>query len=275
LDSWEAIMRADGHVRLQRETLAAKVPGATASFWVLKLITTAMGEAASDYLLNAIGLLGLVLGSAGFAIALWVQLRTRRYNAFAYWSAVMMVAVFGTMAADVIHHQLGVPFGTSTLFCAIAVAATFWIWHRSENTLSVHSITTRRREVFYWLAVSFTFALGTAAGDLTASQLHFGFVGSIILFATVMAVPALCHWRFHLNGVLAFWWAYISTRPLGASVADWVSKPVKVGGLSYGDGPVAAVLLAMALILVIFVAKRSNMMSTGTKSAAWSGEIVE
>jgi uncharacterized membrane-anchored protein len=261
---------------MRREPLAAKVPDVSASFWVLKLITTAMGEAASDYLLNAMSLLALAIGAVGFAVALWAQFRTRRYNAFAYWSAVMMVAVFGTMAADVIHHLLGVSFGMFTLFCALAVAATFWIWHRSENTLSIHSITTRRREVFYWLAVSFAFALGTAAGDLTASQLHFGFVGSIVLFAIVMAVPALGCWRFHLNSVLAFWWAYITTRPLGASVADWVSKPVKVGGLSYGDGPVAAVLLVIALILVTFVAtRRSNVMSTGAKSPVWVPEIAE
>jgi uncharacterized membrane-anchored protein len=269
-------MRADSRVCLRREPPAAKVPDITASFWVLKLITTAMGEAASDYLLNTIGLLGLGMGAAGFAITLWVQFRIRRYNAFAYWSAVMMVAVFGTMVADVIHHQLGVSFGMSTLFCALAVAATFWIWHRSENTLDIHSITTRRREVFYWVAVSFTFALGTAAGDLTASQLHFGFLGSIVLFAIVIAVPALGCWRFHLNGVLAFWWAYIVTRPLGASIADWFSKPAKAGGLSYGDGPVAAALLVIALILVTLVAaRRSNVTSTGTKSPAWAGEIAE
>jgi uncharacterized membrane-anchored protein len=131
--------------------------------------------------------------------------------------------------------------------------------------------------VFYWLAVSFTFALGTAAGDLTASQLHFGFVGSIVLFAIVMTVPALGYWRFHLNSVFAFWWAYMTTRPLGASVADWVSKPVKVGGLSYGDGPVAAVLLVIALIPVTFVAvRRSNMTNAGpAESPAWVGEIAE
>jgi hypothetical protein len=170
----------------------------------------------------------------------------------------MMVAVFGTMAADVIHHQLGVSFGMSTSFCALAVAATFWIWHRREHTLDVHSITTRRREVFYWVAVSFTFALGTAAGDLTASQLHFGFLGSIVLFAIVIAVPALGCWRFHLNSVIAFWWAYITTRPLGASIADWVSKPAKAGGLAYGDGPVAAALLMIALALVTYTAVRRS-----------------
>jgi len=168
----------------------------------------------------------------------------------------MMVAVFGTMAADTVHHQLGVPYGISSLACAFAVAATFWAWYRSEQTLSIHSITTRRRELFYWLTVSFTFALGTAVGDLTASTLHLGFVGSIVLFAVVMAVPAVGYWRFRLNSAVAFWWAYIVTRPLGASVADWLSKPIRSGGLAVGDGRVAAVLLACALTLITFAAIR-------------------
>jgi uncharacterized membrane-anchored protein len=157
----------------------------------------------------------------------------------------------------------------STLACALAVAATLWAWYRVEHTLSIHSITTRRREVWYWLTVSFTFALGTAAGELTASQLHFGFVGSIVLFAVVMAVPALGCWRFHLNSVVAFWWAYIVTRPLGASVADWLSKPTKSGGLAYGDGPVAAILLAFALVLTFAAIRRPNMVRT------WAGEVVD
>jgi uncharacterized membrane-anchored protein len=269
-------VRADTLVRARREPLAAKVPDITSSFWVVKLITTATGEAASDYLLNTMSYVGLGIGAAGFVVSLWVQFRTRRYNTFAYWSAVMMVAVFGTMAADEVHHKLGASFGVSTLICALAVAATFWIWHRTEKTLDIHSITTRGREVFYWLTVSFTFALGTAAGDLTASQLHFGLLGSIVLFAIVMAVPALGAWRFRLNSVVAFWWAYIVTRPLGASIADWLSKPARVGGLSYGDGPVAAVLLVIALVLVTFVAaRRSSVMGTGTKSPAWADEIAQ
>jgi uncharacterized membrane-anchored protein len=249
-------MTDDNHSRARLQPVAAKVPDIAPSFWVLKLLTTAMGEAASDYVLGTMSLIGLGLGLAGFALALWVQFRTRRYNAFAYWAAVMMIAVFGTMAADTLHHQLGVSFGVSTLVCALGVAATFWAWYRVEHTLSIHSITTRRREVFYWLTVSFTFALGTAVGDLTASSLHFGFVGSIVLFAVVMAVPALGAWRFRLNSVIAFWWAYIATRPLGASVADWLSKPTKSGGLAYGDGPVAAILLAFALMLVTSAALR-------------------
>jgi uncharacterized membrane-anchored protein len=249
-------MSVDNQSRARLQPVAAKVPQIAASFWVLKLLTTAMGEAASDYLLSTIGPIGLGIGLVGFALALWVQFRTRRYNAFAYLAVVMMVAVFGTMAADTLHHQLGVPYGVSTLVWALAVAATFWAWNRVEHALSIHSITTRRREVFYWLTVSFTFALGTALGDFTASSLHFGFVGSIVLFAVVMAVPALGRWRFRLNGVVAFWCAYVVTRPLGASVADWLSKPAESGGLAYGDGPVAAILLAFALVLVTFVAVR-------------------
>jgi len=263
-------MIVDDHSRARLQPVAAKVPQIAASFWVLKLLTTAMGEAASDYLLGRVGFIGLGIGLAGFALALWVQFRTRRYNAFAYWAAVMMIAVFGTMAADTLHHQLGVSFGMSTLACSLAVAATLWAWNRVEHTLSIHSITTRRREVFYWLTVSFTFALGTAAGDLTASQLHFGFVGSIVLFAVVMAVPALGCWRFRLNSVVAFWWAYIVTRPLGASVADWLSKPTASGGLAYGDGPVAVILLAFALVLITVAAiRRPNMVG------AWAGEIAD
>src|SRR3982074_261581 len=153
-----------------------------------------MGEAASDSLLNTVGFVGLGIGLAGFAFALLVQFRTRRYNVFAYWAAVMMVAVFGTMAADVVHHHLGVSFGMSTLFCALAVAATFWAWHRSENTLSIHSITTRRREVFYWPTVSFTFALGTAAGVLSSRQVEAGHMRWMVQFAVIMAVPALGCW---------------------------------------------------------------------------------
>jgi uncharacterized membrane-anchored protein len=215
-----------------------------------------MGEAASDFLLSTIKLVGLGIGAVGFAFALWVQFRTRRYNAFAYWAAVMMVAVFGTMAADMVHHELGVSFGMSTLLCAVAVVATFTMWRRTEGTLSIHSITTRRREIFYWLTVSFTFALGTAAGDLTASELNFGFAGSIVFFAVIMLVPALGRWRFRLNAVVAFWFAYIVTRPLGASVADWVSKPIRAGGLGYGDGIVAAALLVISIVLVTLVAVR-------------------
>jgi uncharacterized membrane-anchored protein len=246
-----------GRLGARRRPLFAKVPEITASFWLIKLLTTAMGEAASDYLLGAMRYAGLVIGLVGFVVALWLQTRTQRYHAYAYWAAVAMVAVFGTMAADLLHRELGVPFAISTMLWSVAVAITFLWWHHSEGTVDIHSITTRRREMFYWLAVSFTFALGTAAGDLTASQLHLGFVGSIVLFAIVMAVPALGHWRWRLNSVVAFWWAYIVTRPLGASVADWLSKPHKAAALGYGDGLVAVVLLGLTVVTVIRTATRS------------------
>jgi uncharacterized membrane-anchored protein len=159
------------------------------------------------------------------------------------------------MAADVVHHHLGVSFGMSTLFCALTVAATFWAWHRSENTLSIHSITTRRREVFYWLTVSFTFALGTAAGDLTAVTFGLGYFGSILLFAAVMAVPALGYFRFGMNSILAFWFAYVLTRPLGASVADWLGVSSARGGLALGTGPVSVVFAAMIAAFVYYLSK--------------------
>jgi uncharacterized membrane-anchored protein len=167
-----------------------------------------------------------------------------------------------------VHKDFGVPYAGSTVMGVVAVALTFWAWRRAEGSLSVHSITTRRREMFYWLAVSFTFALGTAAGDLTASELHFGFAGSIALFAIVFAVPALGYWRFRLNAVVAFWWAYIVTRPLGASLADWLSKPHKAGALGYGDGPVAAFLLTLALVILTYVVVRPRRRPSATVAAS-------
>ena len=171
-----------------QDALPSKVPQITLWFWILKLLTTGMGEAASDFVLSALHSVGLIIGLIGFALGLWVQIRMRTYNPFAYWSAVMMVAVFGTMAADTVHKDFGVPYAVTTGMGVLAVALTFWGWHRGEGTLSIHSITTRRREAFYWLAVSFTFALGTAAGDLTASELHFGFAGSIVFFGIAFAI---------------------------------------------------------------------------------------
>ena len=190
------------------EPLAAKVPEITIGFWVLKLLTTAIGEAASDYLLSTMSFVGFGIGVAGFVSTLWIQFRTRRYNAFAYSAAVMMVAVFGTMAADVIHHQLGVSFTMSTLFCALGVAATFWAWHRIENTLSVHSIATRRREVFYWLAgvVHIRPRDRRRRPDSTSDTSRDRSCCSQLSWP---CRPSGC-WRFRLNGVVAFWWAYSS-----------------------------------------------------------------
>src|SRR5450432_3601671 len=148
-----------------REPFAAKVPEIGVLFWVIKLLTTGMGEATSDYLVAGNLVIAAAVGFIGFAIALWIQFRVRRYIAAAYWFAVMMVAVFGTMAADVLHKSFGVPYIGSTIFYAIVLAIVFYLWNKQERTLSIHSIVTVRREMYYWAAVLATFALGTAAGD--------------------------------------------------------------------------------------------------------------
>jgi len=211
-----------------------------------------MGETTSDFLVHRLGPPPAVLiGAAAFSAALWLQLRAGRYSAWIYWLAVAMVGVFGTMAADVLHVGLGMPYAVSTTFYAIVLTAVFLTWQRSELTLSIHSILTRRRELFYWAAVLATFALGTAAGDMTARTLGLGYLGSGIMFAALIAVPAVAYWRFGMNAILAFWFAYIVTRPLGASFADWMAVPHSRGGLGFGYGPVSLVL---AVLIVGFVA---------------------
>jgi uncharacterized membrane-anchored protein len=228
-----------------------KVPEITAYFWIVKLLTTAMGESTSDYLVYQINpYLAVVLGGMGFAAALTLQFVARRYIPWIYWLAVLMVAVFGTMAADVAHIELGVPYLVSTVCFALALAVIFVVWYRSEQTLSIHSIVTRRREVFYWAAVLATFALGTATGDMTAVTLGLGYFPSAVLFAVVIALPAVAYRRLGLNSIVAFWFAYIVTRPLGASIADWLGKPRRVSGLSLGDGVVS---LGFAVLIVGFV----------------------
>jgi uncharacterized membrane-anchored protein len=235
--------------------LAPKVPEITLLFWVIKVLTTGMGEAASDYLAHSSVALAAVVGTAGIVTGLWWQMRTTRYEPAAYWFAVAMVAVFGTLAADGFHKVLGVPYWVTTTAYTIAVVVVFVVWQRSEGTLSIHSILTRRREVFYWLTVLATFALGTAAGDLTAFTLHFGFFASALFFAAVIAVPALAWRRGWLNPIAAFWFAYVVTRPLGASIADWLGKPRELTGLGWGDGPVTVGASVLIVGLVVYVAR--------------------
>ena len=225
------------------------MPQITAIFWLVKLLTTGMGEAASDFLGNTNLILAGLVGVVGFAVALWLQLRADRYRPPIYWSAVLMVAVFGTMAADGLHVALGIPYVASTTFYALALGVILYLWRRSEGTLSIHSIHTRRRETYYWLTVLATFALGTAAGDLTATTLGLGFLGSVYLFAAAMLVP-LAAWRLGVNPVLTFWTAYVLTRPLGASLADWLGKPPRLSGLDYGDGVVTGVGAIIFVLLV-------------------------
>jgi uncharacterized membrane-anchored protein len=230
---------------------ASKVPLITIYFWIIKLLTTAMGEATSDYMVRAINPVTAVLfGFIGFVIAMVLQLRAKRYVAWIYWLAVAMVAVFGTQAADVLHIKFHVPYAASTAFYAVVLSVIFIVWYRVERTLSIHSIRTPRRELFYWATVLATFALGTATGDLTARTLNLGYLVSGIWFSVVFAVVAVAHWKFRLNPILAFWICYVLTRPVGASFADYVAFPHSVGGLGVGHGPVA---LFLTFLIVIFV----------------------
>jgi uncharacterized membrane-anchored protein len=233
----------------------SKVPEITIYFWIIKILTTGMGESTSDFLVRrlpppvAVVLAGMVL-----VLALVLQFRTPRYSVWVYWFAVVMVSVFGTMDADVLHRGLGIPYAVSSTFFAIVLTLVFAAWYRSERTLSIHSIVTRRRETFYWVAVMTTFALGTAAGDLTARTFGLGYLGSGFMFAALFAVPAVLHWGFRLNAVVAFWFAYIVTRPLGASFADWMGFPRTQGGLGLGLGTVSLALSALIIVFVAYLA---------------------
>jgi uncharacterized membrane-anchored protein len=239
--------------RSRLQPIAVKVPEITAIFWVLKLLTTGMGEAMSDFMgQQSVPIAGAV-GIVGLAIAYRLQITRREYSAPHYWFMVMMVAVFGTMMADGIRDGAGLSYSVTTPLFAAITGAIFWSWYRSEGTLSIHSINTRRRENFYWAAVLATFALGTAAGDLTAYSLNIGFLDSAVLFAIVIAIPAVAWRGGRLNSIAAFWACYVVTRPLGASFADYFSKPHANSGLNLGDGTVSAIALTVFVALVAYV----------------------
>lgn len=242
---------------IPRSVAVSTVPEVTLAFWVTKVLTTGMGETASDYLAHTLApTVAVALGGLGFVAALTLQFRARRYVAWVYWLAVAMVSVFGTMAADVLHVGLGIPYAVSTCFYLVVLAAIFTIWYRVEGTLSIRSVRTRRREVFYWSAVLATFALGTAAGDLTAVTFHLGYLASGVMFAMVIVVPAIGHQWMRLNPILGFWFAYVLTRPLGASFADWAAVPHSRGGLDLGHGRVTIVMTLAIAAMVAYLAAR-------------------
>lgn len=237
-------------LEMERHPLA-KVPEITAAFWVIKVLTTGMGETTSDFLVHRIDpVIAVCIGALAFALSLFVQFSARRYVAWIYWFAVVMVSVFGTMAADVLHVGLGVPYVVSTVFWAVCLSVIFVAWYVVEKSLSIHSIYSRRREAFYWATVFATFALGTAAGDMTAMTLGWGYLYSGLLFLGAIAVPAFGYWKLRWGEVFAFWFAYVITRPLGASFADWMGKPRSWSGLGWGDGRVS---LGWAIAIIGFV----------------------
>jgi uncharacterized membrane-anchored protein len=252
----------------------SRVPEVTVFFWIIKVLTTGTGEAMSDYLVHTISpFIAVAFGFVALAIALALQAAARRYVTWIYWLAVLMVAVFGTMVADVLHIGLGIPYAVSTAGFAAVLAIVFVTWYLTERTLSIHSIYTRRREVFYWATVMATFALGTAAGDFTATTLHLGFLASGILFAVAITVPAVAYRWLRLNAIAAFWTAYVLTRPLGASFADWLGVPHSLSGLDLGRGEVslAGLFLIVCFVGYLMITRRDVPAEAGPEQAAVPG----
>jgi uncharacterized membrane-anchored protein len=234
-----------------------KVPEITLYFWIIKVLCTTVGETAADYLNTNLGL-GLsgtsYIMSAVLIVALVFQFATRRYRPGVYWLAVVLISVVGTLVSDNLVDGYGVPLQTTTIAFAIALAITFAAWYASERTLSIHTIFTTRREAFYWAAVLFTFALGTSAGDYLSEQLALGYLNTVFLFAGAIAVVAVAHFVFRINAILSFWIAYILTRPLGASIGDWMSSPKGDGGLGLGTTVTSVIFLGTILALVVYLA---------------------
>ena len=236
---------------IQRQVLN-KVPEVTAAFWVIKILSTTVGETGADYLAVNVGLGAAVTATvtAGLlAAVLALQVRERRYVPWTYWSTVVLVSVVGTQVTDILTDKLGVSLFVGTGVFAAALAAVFALWYATERTLSIHAIATRRREAFYWLAILLTFALGTAAGDLATEALGLGFNLGVAVFGTILAALALA-WRLGANPVTTFWLAYIVTRPLGASLGDLLSQAREYGGLGFGTASTSLVFLVVIVVLV-------------------------
>jgi uncharacterized membrane-anchored protein len=233
-----------------------KVPEVTLYFWVIKILATTVGETAADYLNDTLGF-GLtwttLVMSLGLAVLLVVQFRANRYIAPVYWAAVVFISVVGTLITDNLTDRFGVPLTLTTVVFTIALAVTFGAWYASEKTLSIHTIVTTKREGYYWLTILFTFALGTAAGDLVGEKFSLGYFVSLLIFAALIALVTVAHLGFKANAVLCFWLAYILTRPLGASLGDLMSQTKQDGGLGLGTTGTSFIFLVAILALVTFL----------------------
>ncbi|MDN5787081.1 hypothetical protein [Pseudorhodobacter sp.] len=233
-----------------------RVPAVTVDFWLIKLMAVTMGETAADYLAVNLGL-GLTTTSIMMAtiliIALVAQFAQKRYVPWSYWLAVVLISIVGTLVTDNLVDNFGVSLVTTTVFFTGALAATFLVWYASERTLSIHAIFTTKREAFYWLAILFTFALGTAAGDLVAEHFALGYMATGILFSMIIASITAGYFFLKLDGVWAFWIAYIFTRPLGASFGDLLSQPGEYGGLGFGTIVTSAMFLSAIVAIVIYM----------------------
>ncbi|KAA1378609.1 hypothetical protein ESP62_009715 [Aeromicrobium fastidiosum] len=245
----------------------SKVPEVFVLFWIIKLLTTGEGEAGADFLGTVSIPLAAAIGIGGFLVVLWLQLRADSYHPVRYWLTVLSVALFGTMIADGPHVVLGTPYAVDSGIYLLLLCGLLAWWRRSEGTLSVHSITTARRERFYWGTVLLTFGLGTAVGDATAIEMGLGFAWSIVLFGVLILVP-LGLWRAGVDATLTFWAAYVLTRPLGASVADWLGASHRAGGLGWGSGVVTGLGLVLFAAAVTYLARTHRDVHTSASTTS-------
>jgi len=255
----------------------SKVPQITIFFWIIKILCTTVGETFADFLNFNLGfgltMTTLIMGIA-FFIILAVQFRTKRYIPLVYWATVVLISVFGTLVTDNLTDAMAVPLEWSTIAFTILLAATFYLWYRSEGTLSIHSIFTPKRELYYWLTILFTFALGTAVGDLYSEQLGLGYLNTGLIVTGLIALIYAAYRIFHLNSILAFWMAYILTRPLGASLGDYLSQAKANGGLGLGTTVTSIIFLIAIVGVVVFLAvtkidtEVKNESSSSTKGSA-------
>jgi uncharacterized membrane-anchored protein len=233
-----------------------KVPEVTIYFWVIKILSTTVGETAADLLSIRLDL-GLsitsVVMSLLLAIALLFQFRARRYIPSVYWLSVVLISVVGTLISDNLVDGMGIPLIVTSIAFALALLVTFVSWYRSERTLSIHTIVTTRRETFYWAAILFTFAMGTSLGDLVAEQLDLGYLQAALLFGSMIAFMALLYYVIRLDAVFCFWVTYILTRPLGASLGDWMAMPNIAGGLGLGTVATSLIFVGIIFFAVIFL----------------------
>lgn len=246
-------MNSDNKLGRKDVRALSRVPEITALFWIVKICTTGMGEAFSDYLNFGLRIshATLLIGGALVLIgALALQFSKKRYISWSYWLVVVVISIYGTILADVIGDILGIPFFVSALAYMVLLAITLALWHRVEGSLSIHDVFTWRREAFYWATVLFTFALGTAVGDMTADTFHWGFLASGFVFIAAILIPAIGYRFLKFNEVFSFWFAYILTRPLGASFADWLSQSQKRGGIGFGTNVISLVLILIIVVLV-------------------------
>jgi uncharacterized membrane-anchored protein len=243
----------DSSLRDSKSLFLNKVPEVTLVFWVIKILSTTVGETAADLLSIRLDL-GLTFTSymmgAVFLIALFFQLRARRYQVSIYWTTVVLISIVGTLISDNLVDGMGISLVTTSVAFGLILAAVFAAWYASERTLSIHTIVTRRRELFYWAAILFTFAMGTSVGDLLAESLDLGYGQALLVFAALIFLVALLHYVTRMNAILSFWLAYILTRPLGASLGDLLAKPMLAGGLGWGTVTTSLVFLAVILLAV-------------------------